>query len=261
MPPELNLRFRYNSVFLPEYFTTVLISVPVSTLFLVVPHGGVPGPAWKSAHGPIALGLYALLTVWVLFQSLYYRLVWHSVVLRADKGGELLLHAGARTFQVADIADARESLQGFFGRTARTVELADGRGWPVTVNESLVHYEHFKFALDSLLPEGIRPASETDDARAARIAAAWQERHKLFPRAGSAREVVARLVWRIVCLLPVAVIDVMTSALSHVLLRRLRQLELMVYSAPLSLLISCLIARYVYYYLFTSTVLNRPLET
>jgi hypothetical protein len=137
--------------------------------------------------------------------------------------------------------------------------LSDGRGEPATVHEGLFHYEEFIAALDQLTGTPLRRAAEFDPARARRSAEAWDERHAIFPPALDAQDIARRFGWRIVCLLPVAGMDVLLSALTMLLLGRLGQMDLMVYSAPLSLAASGLIARYVSFYVFTSTMLNRPL--
>jgi hypothetical protein len=59
------------------------------------------------------------------------------------------------------------------------------------------------------------------------------------------------------CLLPVAVVDVSINAVLNVILQDAGRRVLTVYVAPLSLLVSAFIARFVYYYMFTSTRLNR----
>ena len=261
-PPQGGLRFEYNGVFLPEYLSTVLISVPISTLFLVTPQLGGLRNWLQSPHIPIAFGLYTLIAIALLIQTIYSRLFrYHDVQFQPQEDGRVFLYAGLRTFDLEELDSVRETIGRMYGRTVRQGEIADGRGWPVPVSECLFHYDQFKLTLASLIRGRIETDPVLTEEAAEKIGNAWAERRELFPPATSAAQFIGRFGWRLICLLPVAFIDLLINTFSIIILNGLKREEWMVYSAPLSLLLSCMVARYVYFYLFTSTVLNRPLET
>ncbi|WP_166825272.1 hypothetical protein [Thalassoroseus pseudoceratinae] len=261
-PPQGGLRFEYNGVFLPEYLSTVLISIPISTLFLATPQLGGLKNWLQSPHVPIACGLYTLIALALLIQTIYSRLFrYHDVQFLPQEDGRVLLYAGLRTFDLDEVDSAKESIGRMYGRTVRLVEVSDGRGWPVPVSECLFHYEQFKLTLASLIRGRIETDPVLTESLQKKVGDAWAERRKLFPPATTAAQFAGRFGWRLICLLPVAFMDLLINTFSVIILNGLKREEWMVYSAPLSLLLSCLVARYVYFYLFTSTVLNRPLET
>jgi hypothetical protein len=253
------VRFRYNHIFLPEYVSTVLISLAVSALFMSLTAGGQRPRLWTNPHAPAATAVYLLVACGLLLLTWHARRRCGPVELQHDATGELTLRAGPRLVALGEVVTIQETFDRLFGRTVRALVLSDGRGEPATVHEALFHYDEFVAVLGRSTGVPVRRAAEFDAARAERSAKAWQERHALFPPALSVDDVARRFGWRMVCLLPVAGMDILLSGLTMLLLSRAGQMDLMVYSAPLSLAASGLIARYVSFYFFTSTVLNRPL--
>ena len=64
--PARRVRFRYNHIFLPEYVSTVLISLAVSALFMSLTAGGQRPRLWTNPHAPAATAVYLLVACGLL---------------------------------------------------------------------------------------------------------------------------------------------------------------------------------------------------
>lgn len=253
------IRFYYNSVFLPEYLSTIMISVPVSAFFMTTPIGGARRALVGNHHLPIALAAYGALALWLLGVTIYHRLMYHVVIVRSNEDGETTLQFGTYTIELSLIDGLDEEFTRFFGRSSRSIAVLDARGWRARIYEAVFGYDQLKDLLEQLTDNPVQPSREHEADAGMPIQKAWEERHEIFPVPDGLGDILGRLTWRAVCLIPVVVFDVVINALIILSLSGLRQQELMVYSAPLSLVASSLVARFVYYYLFTSTAMNRPL--
>lgn len=257
------LRFYYNTVFVPEYLSTILISLPISALCMALPAARFRPLLVGNWHVAIALVLYFGLVGWLLFITVRSRVLYHSATFRTrgmttPEARNVELIVGRRSLSLSELDFAVERRGRLYGRSVRQLSLSDGRENHAEVNDALLNYEAFCTTLAELGCQ-IRRLDEELPEQAALIAEAWEDRHRVFPVPQTAMDVVLRLGWRIVCLIPVAAIDALISLVTILFLSRLQQQQLMAYSAPLSLAASCMIARYLYFYLFSSTALNRPL--
>lgn len=253
-----SLRFRYNPVFLPEYLSTVLISIPISAVFITTPLGGGRAALVANPHLGVAIFLYLLVAGWLLALTALYRRRFCPVVFSAA-GGNASIEANHLEIEIPSIAEARQTLGKFFGRLVRRIRVEDNRGNAVEFCDAMFQYDAVRSLLEQLMSQGIADFPHDDPKHVGRVKSLWQERHEMFPSSETLGDVFSRLSWRGVCLLPVAVVDVLINLATILSLSRFQQHALMVYSAPLSLLVSGFIARYVYYYMFTSTTMNKPL--
>lgn len=256
-----SIRFRYNPVFLPEYVSTVLISIPISAVFMTTPIGGGRAALRANPHLGGAIAIYLLIAGWLFFLTIRYRRRFGQVVMTSPGPNQAILRAGSVEMPISGIAECQESLGKFFGRLVRRVRLEDERGNSVTLSDAIFQFDALQSLLGELLPRDANAFPHDDPERVERVKVAWTERHEMFPASETLGDIFSRLSWRGVCLLPVAVVDVLINLVSILSLSKLQQTEYMVYSAPLSLLTSGFIARYVYYYMFTSTTMNKPLGT
>jgi len=254
-----SLRFRYNPVFLPEYLSTIALSIAISAVFLLAePLGG--GVGLKGMHANIAFTLYGVIASLLLALTIFYRRKYRRFVFRSDDDHPgVSLHGKGRVFHLADVDRIEEYLGSFFGRKARTVRIEDPQGWPLEIAESVVDYNGLKRLLAELAERPIEPARDFLPEEAEKVREIWEERHEMFPAPRDVSEAFQRVLWRGVCLLPVCVFDILLNAVVSFSLDGLGRMEFRVYSAPLSLTLSGIVARYVYYYLFTSTALNKPI--
>lgn len=252
------LCFRYNSAFLPEFLTTLAISVPVSLFFMTSPLGGMQRGG-LNPHVPAALAAYCGIGGGMIFLSVWYRIRYWNVRISGACREDLILHVHGRRYAVAELDKMEVRIGSFFGRAARVLSLTDAQGSETEVCEAVVRFDDLQHVLAQLSGKPARRSPRHLPAEFERLIAAWNERHKFIPEPQTAEEMLNRFGWRFVCVLPVAVFDVVINVAVILLLNRFQRMELMVYSAPLSLLASGVIARYVYYYLFTSTAMYRPL--
>ncbi len=254
-----SIRFPYNPVFLPEYLSTVLISIPISAAFMTTPIGGGRGAFVANPHLAVAAGLYVLIAFGLLGLTVLYRRRFRSVVFHCLGDSQVWIEAGRQEIALLDVAEVQQSLGRFFGRTVRRVGIEDHRGSAVVFCDALFDFDFLKSLLAELLPTKPLPAPLEQPAQIERVQSLWKERHAMFPPPETVGDVLSRVSWRGVCLLPVAVVDVLLNWATILSLSKFQQHTLMVYSAPLSLLVSGFIARFIYYYMFTSTTMNKPL--
>ena len=256
-----SIRFRYNPVFLPEYLSTVLISIPISAVFMTTPMGGGRGAFAANPHLAVAAALYVAIAAVLLGLTFLYRRRFRPVVFFCVGENHVWIDAGREEIPLPDVAEVRQSLGKFFGRTVRRLKIEDHRGGTVVVCDALFDYDFLKSLLAELLGKKSLPEPNDEPKQIERVGRLWQERHAIFPATETVGDVLSRLSWRGVCLLPVAVVDVLINLATILSLSKFQQHTLMVYSAPLSLLVSGFIARFIYYYMFTSTLMNKPLGT
>jgi hypothetical protein len=236
----------------------VLISIPISAVFMTTPLGGGRGALVANPHLGVAIGLYVVVAGWLLTITVLYRRRFCPVVF-SSLGQEAALEAGRRQIEIPAIGTAQESLGKFFGRLVRRIHVEDNRGNAVHLCDAMFEYDSVRLLLEQLMDREIADFPHDDPKHVGRVKTLWRERHEMFPSSETLGDVFSRLSWRGVCLLPVAVVDVLINLATILSLSRFQQHALMVYSAPLSLVASGFIARYVYYYMFTSTTMNKPL--
>ncbi len=255
------IRFRYNPVFLPEYLSTVLISIPISAVFMTTPIGGGRGAFLANPHLLVAIGLYMGIAFGLITLTVYHRRWFGPLIVTHSNQHEIFLKTGSGKIELANVAEARQSIGKFFGRLVRRLHLEDDRGTRAVLSDAIFDFDALRLLLGKLLDQSFEEFPNEDPRQVERVQSLWQERHAMFPATNNLGEMFSRLSWRGVCLLPVAVVDVLINLGTILSLSKLQQHAMMVYSAPLSLLVSGFIARYIYYYMFTSTTMNKPLGT
>lgn len=250
------LCLRYNAVFLPEYVSTVIISVIISLLCLVAAPLGQKLPGQR-VHAVTAAGLYTAMSGWLLFVTWSHRMRYGTVMLShvAEDRPGVRSSQGVVPFDM--VSRVEEDLEGFFGRAIRVLRIHDRLGCTLSVNEGLVGYDHLRRVFASLCETGVEV---TPNVRPEHMDAAkrhWDELHDVLPAPAGIIDFIARCGWRTICLIPVAFGDLMLNLALIGALLRAQQPVLLYYAAPFSLLISAILARFVYYYLLTSVVMNR----
>lgn len=253
------IRFRYNQVFLPEYLTTIFISVPISAVFLNDPLGGVPVALVGNPHVIVAIAIYFLTALWLFALTLLYRLRYAPV--RFYRRGETVwIETRGRRIRSDQIVDAQQSLGKFFGRMVRQTRIEDNRGNAIPFSDAMFQYDSLRLFLGELLNRDLNQFPHEEPQRVERVQRLWHERHTVFPPSETLGDVFGKLSLRAVCLLPVALFDVLIGWATLFLLNNFQRQELMIYSAPLSLLTSGFVARFIYYNMFSSTTMNKMRE-
>lgn len=254
-----SIRFRYNPVFLPEYLSTILISIPISALFMATPLGGGRAAFVANPHLGVAIGMYLSIAGWLMMLTILYRRQFCPVIFYCSGQNAVWIDSGRGEIALPNIAEAKQSLGKFFGRLVRRIHLEDSRGNSVVFCDAIFHFDSIRSLLADLLGTEIGNFPPDEPKHVDKVQSLWHERHAMFPATETLGDVFSRLSWRGVCLLPVAVVDVLINLATILSLSRFQKHTLMVYSAPLSLLVSGFIARFIYYYMFTSTTMNKPL--
>lgn len=252
-----SIRFRYNPVFLPEYLSTVLISIPISATFMAMPLGGGRAAMVGNPHLAVAVGMYLAIAAWLIVITALHRRRYGPVIFHCLGPGNVWIDSGMGDIDLPSVTDARQSLGKFFGRVVRRIHIEDTRGQTVTLCDAIFDFDAVRALLAQLLGKDIPHFPPDEPGNRDRVRASWRDRHRMFPATETLGDVFSRLSWRALCLLPVAVMDVVINLLTHFFLWEFRHVKLMVYSAPLSLLASGFISRYVYYYMFSSTTMNK----
>ena len=260
------LRLRYNRVFLPEYVSTVALSAVIGGLFL----GAVRGEpdAAVAPHFAAATALWISLAVVLLRQTWAHRVRFGDVLVLAefaedgfaadgdDRPAAASVRVGGRWWRCPELEGVRESVGGFFGRSARVLRLTDGVGRTAEIYESLPAFDRLPALLAALSDRTPVLGAEVEDGQRDRLRAAWRRRHETFPQPGGS-EWLNNAAFRALCLIPVAGVDLVLTASLTLLAARLGRPGLAFWVSPVALLTSACIARFVYYYLFTSARLNR----
>lgn len=252
-----SIRFRYNPVFLPEYLSTILISIPISALFMGTDMGGGRAAMVANPHLGVAVGMYLALAAWLIVITVLHRRRYGPIIFHCMGPGTVLIDSGTGQIDLPSIMEAKQSLGKFFGRIVRRVHIEDTRGATIMLCDAIFDFDAARALLKQLLGKDIPEFPHEEPAKMERARAHWRERHAMFPATESLGDVFNRLSWRAVCLLPVAVMDVAINVGAHFFLKEFHQVKLMVYSAPLSLLVSGFISRFIYYYMFSSTTMNK----
>jgi hypothetical protein len=204
----------------------------------------------------VAVGMYLGVAAWLLMMTVLYRRKFGPVIFHCVGPGNVWIDSGMGEIDLPGIAEVNQSLGTFFGRIVRKVHLQDIRGQTVTICDAIFDFDAARRLLAQLLGKDLPHFPHEEPEKSERVRANWQKRHDMFPAPETLGDVFARLSWRAVCLLPVAVGDVLINLFTHYFLARFQQDKLMVYSAPLSLLVSGFISRFVYYYMFSSITMN-----
>lgn len=246
------LRLPYNALFLPEYVSTVLLSLLISWFFITNVNGPLGG--WHVMFAAISYGVLAIYLLWMTW---YHRVVYSDIIFRREPEGRVQIRAARQWIDVEQLDSLEETFGTFFGRETRILHARNSHSGSFQVNQCLSGFEQLKSILHDLSGVEVTSFEQRSAEHLEKLAARWKKRHEIFPPAFTAVDAAGRLGFRAFCLLPVAVVDVSINAILNVLLQDAGRGALTVYVAPLSLLVSAFIARYMYYYMFTSTHLNQ----
>ncbi len=247
------LRLRYNPVFLPEYFSTIVISLAISIPFLAVPMGGGV-PIWKNPHAPLGLALYAFGLYLLLHLTFATRQRHRRLLVEADPDLGIVVRSGDKVVRLDKIDRCTLDVERFFGRRVRTIRLTDSQGHEIAVHDGLVGLDEFHRLLKTLLDRPIELVHH-DPEQELEVADAWRERHAIFPTTVDAS--VARAVLRFFFLIPVAFVEFVSNLWLNFELVTNGLAILTVYCAPITLFFAAIVNRYVSYYLLTSRRMNR----
>lgn len=244
-------RWEYNAAFLPEYFTTVLVSFLVSWLLLLTPLPAMPWGA-RRWHTFIALSSYAGVLAWLVFLTLWYRVKYGDVRCAETAEGERVLHAWGRTLFLPSAVAVHERTGSLFGRGVRIMRVVDRAGQAIEFSDAVVEYEELRREVLASVSPACRQRDELTALDERDLSQIWNHRHRCFPNPHSLAEVAQRFWFRMFCMAPVAVFDMALHAALLRLALGMRHPEWVVYVIPISLLLSALVARFVYFYLLTN---------
>lgn len=250
------LCLRYNTVFLPEYISTLVISLMVSWLCVVAAPFGAQLPGLR-VHAMASASLYAGIVGWLLFVTWSHRRQHGTVLLTHPADEPPHLRTSRGMVPLHSITRVEEDLDAFFGRMIRVLRIHDRHGGTLCVNEGLVGYEQLRRVFASVCDTGVELSPNVVPKQMDATKARWDELHALLPAPAGFVEYVSRCGWRVACLIPVAFGDLLLALVTAGTMVRLQQPALLYYGAPLGLLVSALLSRYVYYYLLTSVLMNR----
>ncbi|MEX2287988.1 MAG: hypothetical protein WD648_12915 [Planctomycetaceae bacterium] len=248
------VRLRYNSLFFPEFLSIILIALAVSWIALSNP-GKAAKPLEQNPHSVPAFIGYMLVVVLLLYFMLQHRRSYQTARLIDDGEGNVSLCTRDLSLPLETVDRIDECVGRFFGRKARYLRIARASGDVVEFNDALYQYEELKVALTRLCTVDIRRDPAHSEGQYDKIRTAWARRHRVF--SPNYAWWPLNIASRLFCLVPVAFFDVMVTALMCMHLDVANQPDLAVYVSAISLLLSAILSRYVYYYLFTSELLHR----
>jgi hypothetical protein len=245
--------FWYHSAFLPEYFTTVCITVLVN--WAVNAYSPVdPIPIKDNPYVPSAWILHLWVVVFLLGLTAYYRWRYCTVSLSPDALTRSFPSAAGWAVAFSEIDRLTEHRGWFFGRRARVLEIGVWGGGSVRVTDFIHGYEDLKATLAEASGKPVEH-EVAEEGALARLRLRATEREKVFGPAGPF-DFLLRIPSRFICLLPVFLLDlIMTLRLVY---GAFYQDFLAVFAGTIVLLVSALGARFIYYYLFSSVFLNWP---
>jgi hypothetical protein len=248
--------FRYHSAFLPEYITTVGISYLLTRM--------LSGEVEWTANHPLALVAQALfwcLSFLLVMLTLFHRCRYCTVTLGPGGMQHTFLSDRRCAVPFAEVERLRESRGWFFGRRARILEIGLWGQGRLRVSDFIRGYDELKAALAEAT--GMQVESGAGGAWAlARLKRRSADRERVFGPV-RALDLVLRIPSRVICLLPVMFVDLMMLALLQQGLSSYRpdyRGLLAVFGGVISLLVSAVAARFIYYYLFSSVFLNRSIS-
>lgn len=252
--PEGHLTFRYHQPFLPEYVTTIAISLAVNWMVLASSRPGQL-PAGDNPHVYGALAAYTAVILTLLGLTVYHRYRFSTVTL-TDSGTERRF-LGFNFSQVAfdEIDSVEERRGGFFGRSARLLVLRT-RAMEETVIADFVHgYDRLREELLARWPGTPTNKEPLSEREFAQLKEAARLRDLVFGLPGL-HNVKKRVPFRVMGLLPVVGVEALGAAL--VIYEVFGEgpqggpNPLSVYAGAVTLALSGLAARFTYYYIFST---------
>ena len=254
-------RFRYHSAFLPEYVSTIAIS-----LFIMWGVGRIYvrelPPLSGNPHALPAFGLYVLLAAVLLGLTVRHRWV-HCDLLVADEWMEGR-RFGLQVFLIgwSQVEDLVERRGAFYGRRARVLSVVVYGRAPIVIADSIERYHRLRKRIAEASGKAIRVEGLSDDD-VRRFQEAEGERHAAFQVDSGFLGALVRVGGWLFSLLPVFVVDVITTMfLMHGVFREpgyFRFKPGVYWANVIALGAAAVAARYIYYYLFSSPLARKHL--
>ncbi|WP_372368796.1 hypothetical protein [Candidatus Uabimicrobium sp. HlEnr_7] len=255
--------FSYNRVFIPEFFSTVIISIIV-TLITGFWFSSTVNQA-SSIHKTPSIVLYTLLVIFAVFISIYFRRKYSYFVLDS-KGFERKGSWYSAPFVGFDeIQKIRESRGEFFGKESRYLNIELKNNEVIKIYDYVFGYDQLraliekqrkkKISQDAFLTHGHvhNFANENHDTLAQKLLQKSNIRDKVFGNPNNFYDSIVELGRRILCLLPVCITDFYLKIMIDTIFGKNKEqpTPLSYYSSFISLLVSIMVARYVYFNLFS----------
>ena len=192
--------FRYNSALLPEYVSTVVISL-LTTWIVVSASTDQPLPTRGNPHFVPSVVMYCFLGVLLLGRTVHYRWKWCTIsVDESTIRGSLF---GVEKFGISfsNMESLKEEIGRFFGRRSRRLIIRSYRHEPVVISDFIFDYERITQLVGERTGLTIEQDEELGDERE-RLSAKSRQRDQVFGRPGPF-SFLLRVPERAFCLLPV----------------------------------------------------------
>jgi hypothetical protein len=250
--------FRYNSALLPEYITTIVISV-LSTLMILNSRDN-PLITHGNPHYGIASAIYAALALGLVWLTLHARWRWGTIWIdhKTLRGSFL----GMTRFELwlSDVASIREETARFYGRRGRRLTIRSTRHDPVEIADAIYNYDQLAHILSERAGCAIEPAAAAPEV-VGQLRARAAKRDYVF---GQPRR------WRILITAPVRAVGLLIVLSADLFFAFLIIFAFQggpeardpraVYAGPVSLVAAAVTARFIYYRLSSSIRLNRTIR-
>lgn len=245
--------YRYHRPFLPEYLTTIAISLAANWIVVALSESDQV-PVEGNPHVFGAVGAYTAVIFTLVGLTLYHRFKFCTVTL-TDAG--LIRTFFGFTFSrvpFTEIDSVEEQRGTFFGRSARVLALRTRGLEEIAFTDCIYRYEDLKekvILAAGKEPTNVEPLSERQFERLKESAA---ERDAVFGEPGL--HTTQRLPFRVFCLIPVGLVDLVGALL--VLYEVFGEgpegkgNPFAVYAGAVTLALSAVVARFTYYYIFST---------
>lgn len=246
--------FRTNSVLLPEYITTIVISLLTS---LVVMSDRELLVLRDNPHYAIASALFVAVVLVLVWLTLRARWRWCTIHIDDETVRGSLFGVSKFELWLASVISIREEAFRLYGRRARRLTLRSTRHDPIEVADLIYGYERLKALLVERTGRTVeRLASQDETMEKLHVRAA--KREAVFGRPRPWRALLF-LPARAIGLLPVWFIDLVFALVVVFAFRGDSDVPdpRAVYSAPIALAAAGMAARFIYYRISSSIRLNR----
>ena len=247
--------FRTNSVLLPEYITTIVISV-LSTLMIL---NGANNPLLThgNPHYGVASAIYAALALGLVWLTLRARWRWCTITVDDKTVRSRFLGITRSELWLSRVVSIREETAKFYGRQ---LTIRSTRHDPVEIADAIYDYDRLKQILSERAGCAVEQATAPADV-IERLRARAAKRDYVF---GCPRR------WHLLLTAPVRAVSLLTVLFVDLFCAYLIIFAFQggpdardpraVYAGPASLVGAALTARFVYYRLSSSIRLNRAIR-
>ena len=246
--------YRYHQPFVPEYITTIAISLAASWMVLAV-SGADKLAVEGNPHVFGAVAAYTAVIFTLVGLTFLHRYRFSTVTVTGARLDRTFFGFVVSRMPFSEIEFIEERRGSFFGRRARVLALRTRSLEEMEFTDFIYHYDGFKRKVIEAVgkpPTNEEPLSEREYERLKRAAA---ERDKVFGPPGL-HTIKKRLPFRALGLTPVVCVD-LAGALLVIYEVFGRGPEggpnpLSVYAGAVTLAISGVVARFTYYYIFST---------